>query len=108
MANEQVIILNEQDFDQKTVDIPTLIDFWATWCGPCRMMSPIVDEIANELAGKIKVGKVNTDECPNIAQRFAIMSIPTFVLLKEGKEVARMIGVTPKQKLIEKIEEMLK
>ncbi len=77
-------------------DKPVLIDFWAAWCGPCRMLSPIVEELAGELSGKVKVGKVNVDEERELAAQFQIMSIPTLVVIKDGKITASAAGVRPK------------
>ena len=81
-------------------ELPVLVDFWAAWCGPCRMLAPAVAQIAAECEGKIKVGKVNVDEQPELAQRFGIMSIPTVLVFKDGKKVNQSIGLVPKDKLL--------
>ena len=81
-------------------ELPVLVDFWAAWCGPCRMLAPAVAQIAAECEGKVKVGKVNVDEEPDLAQRFGIMSIPTVLVFKDGKKVNQSIGLVPKDKLL--------
>ncbi|AEJ60457.1 thioredoxin [Spirochaeta thermophila DSM 6578] len=87
------------DFEKEVLkaDIPVLVDFWAEWCMPCRMVSPILDELAEEYAGKLKVVKVNVDEEPDLASRFGIVSIPTILLFKNGQVAAQQIGAAPRQ-----------
>lgn len=96
-----VLTIKNTNFEEEVVksDKPVLLDFWASWCGPCRMLSPIVDEVAEELTGSIKVGKVNVDEESDLASQYQIMSIPTLVVIKDGKEVKRSVGVISKQEI---------
>lgn len=96
-----VLSLNEKNFEEEALksEKPVLIDFWASWCGPCKMMSPVVDEIAEEFGETIKVFKVNIDEERNLAAKYNVMSIPTFIALKNGKEVGRTIGVQEKEEI---------
>lgn len=96
-----VIQINKNNFQNEVLnsEMPVLLDFWASWCGPCRMVSPIVDEIAAE-RGDIKVGKVNVDEQPELAGQFGVMSIPTLVVMKRGKVVNQMVGARPKAQIL--------
>jgi thioredoxin 1 len=96
------IKITNENFEAEVLksEIPVLVDFWAAWCGPCRMLAPAVAQIAAECEGKIKVGKVNVDEQPELAQRFGIMSIPMVLVFKDGKKVNQSIGLVPKDKLL--------
>lgn len=86
---------------------PVLLDMWADWCGPCHMLAPTIDQLSSELAGRVKVAKLNIDENPRIANRFGVRSIPTLLVLKGGKEVARIVGVQPKQEIVRRLEKIL-
>lgn len=90
--------ITRENFENEVMksDIPVLIDFWAPWCGPCRMMGPIIEQLAEEYEGKAKVGKVNVDEEGELSQAFGVMSIPTIVLVKDGKIVKKAVGARPK------------
>ena len=88
-------------------EVPVLVDFFATWCGPCKMMSPVISELAAEYEGKVKVGKIDTDENPEIAAQFGVMSIPNFVIIKGGKVVGNVVGAVPKAVLAGKLNEVL-
>jgi thioredoxin 1 len=88
-------------------DKPVMIDFWAEWCGPCRMVSPIVEEMANDYNGKAVIGKVNVDENPDISAKFGIRNIPTIIFLKGGQVVDKSVGAVPKNVLTEKIEALI-
>lgn len=94
-----------ENFEEEVIksEKTVLIDFWATWCGPCRMLSPIIDEIAEEVNENVKVGKVNVDEEQDLAMEFGVMSIPTLVIMKNGKEIRRMVGVQEKQTILDAI-----
>ena len=96
--------LNDSNFTEKTANGIALVDFFATWCGPCRMLGPIIEEIGEEYDGSFGVYKVDIDECEDIAMDFGIMSVPTIVVLKNGVEVERMIGVQPKAVLLNAVQ----
>lgn len=100
-----VLKITEENFENEVLksDIPVIIDFYADWCGPCKMMSPIIDAIADEMGDKIKVGKINTDENINLAQQYGIMSIPTILVIKNGEIAKSFIGVTDKTTIIEEL-----
>ena len=86
--------------------LPVLLDFWAEWCGPCRMMAPVLDELAAELAGKVRVAKLNVDENPDTPSRFGVHSIPTLLVFKEGREVDRIVGFRPKAEIASRLEQV--
>ncbi|MBO5460581.1 MAG: thioredoxin [Ruminococcus sp.] len=97
------IKITSANFEKEVLnsDIPVLVDFWATWCGPCMMLSPIVEEIAKEYEGKVKVGKINVDEEPSLAVKFRVASIPTLMLFKDGKPEKTMVGYHTKEQITE-------
>ena len=102
------ITLTNDNFETEVLksDRPVIVDFWATWCGPCRMLGPVLAEIAEEKRDVLKVGKVNVDECPELAARYGIMSIPAVFLFRDGKVVAQAVGYMPKDELLATLEEI--
>lgn len=97
-----VLTLNSSNFDQEVLDSdkPVLVDFYADWCGPCKMMSPIIDEIAEEIGDKIKVGKVNVDNNQDLAMKYSVMSIPTIVIMEKGNVKKTFVGVRDKEEIM--------
>ncbi len=104
------VIVTEQTFDGEVLksDLPVLVDFWAAWCGPCRMVAPIVEELAGEYAGRLKVAKVDVDDNQNLAVRYGIMSIPTLGVFRGGEMIERIVGYMPKQELKRRLEGALR
>ncbi len=96
--------LTQDNFDDNVADGVSLIDFWAEWCGPCRMMTPILDDVAEDFEGRAKVFKVNVDDAQELAAKFSVSSIPTLLVLKDGAEVKRFVGVTQKTELAKALE----
>jgi len=105
----EVSRFEDNNFDKEVLQTSeaVLVDFWAPWCGPCRMVGPVVEEIAEEYAGRLKVGKVNVDENRDLATRYGIMSIPTLIVFKNGKEIQRIVGYRGKQGIVEVINEVI-
>lgn len=98
----------DQNFDQEVLksDKPVLVDFWAAWCGPCQIMGPIVDELAEEMKDKVKIGKLNVDENRETATNYGVMSIPTLIIFKDGKVMKQLVGVQAKENLKEELEKV--
>ena len=109
MAGANTLEFTDTNYDTevKQSDLPVLVDFWATWCPPCKMLTPIIDEIATEMVGKLKVGKVDTDASPQVRDSFGINSVPTMILMKDGQEVERMVGFMPKAVILGKLAQHL-
>ena len=106
MASSAVLELTDDNFDTEVVnsDKPVLVDFWAEWCMPCRMIAPTIDELANTYQGKVKVGKVDTDANRDVSVKYGISAIPTIMLFKNGEVVRKFVGVTPKQEFVAELD----
>ena len=98
MSTDKILTVTSDDFDEKVLgaEVPVLVDFWAAWCGPCKMVAPVLDELAEEMDGKLRIAKLNVDENQDIAEQFQVSSIPTFILFKQGEAADRMLGAMPK------------
>lgn len=105
--SKKIAILTKANFDHQTKNGVVLIDFWASWCMPCKMLAPVINEVAEEVEGTAKIGKLNVEEQKEIAARFSIRSIPTLILLKDGKEVKRFVGVKTKGFYLKHIQQIL-
>jgi thioredoxin 1 len=108
MSNN-VSVLTDASFDEevKSSDVPVLVDFWAEWCGPCKMIAPILEQVAEERTGQLRIAKVNVDDNLGTAQRFDIRAIPTMILFKDGEPVERIVGATAKGPLLQKLQQYL-
>jgi thioredoxin 1 len=106
---EGIATLTDSTFDEEigAADEAVIVDFWAEWCGPCKMIAPILEEIAGEQAGKVKVAKLNVDDNPAVAQRFQVMSIPTLIVFKDGEPVRRMVGAKGKGQLLQELSDYI-
>ena len=104
-----VMEFTDNNFEHEVVQssTPALVDMWAAWCGPCRMLTPVVEELAGKYQGKVKIGKLNVDDHPAVAAQYRIMNIPTLLLFKAGKEVDRIVGVQPKDELVRRLDKLL-
>jgi thioredoxin 1 len=103
MAGANTLTLTDDAFDADVLssDVPVLVDFWAVWCGPCRAMAPVIDEIADDYAGRVKVGKLDVDSNPKSASRYQVRGIPTLLIFKGGSVVEQLVGAVPKEKVVE-------
>ena len=103
--SEKIVTLDDSTFDEhvKASEVPVLVDFWAEWCGPCKMIAPVLEEIAGEQAGKLQVAKLNIDENLDVTRRYDVMSIPTLILFKDGEPKVRLVGAKPKGQMLQEL-----
>ncbi|MCB8994412.1 MAG: thioredoxin [Bacteroidales bacterium] len=102
--HKNILTLTDKNFTQQTKNKLVIVDFWASWCGPCRMMAPVLNDVASELSGNSHVGKVNVEQYQSLAQKYKVRSIPTLILFKNGKEVNRFVGIKSKDYLLKQIQ----
>ena len=107
--SEHVREFTDQNFDTDVAqsDVPVLVDFWATWCGPCKAIAPVIDEIAGEYDGRVKVGKVDVDSNQNTAMKYGVRSIPTLLIMKDGKVVNQIVGAVPKSNITDMLDQLI-
>ena len=105
----KIITISEDNFDEVVLNskVPVMVDFWATWCGPCKMVAPIVEELAEEYAGKVSIGKLDVDQNPRVASKYGIMSIPSLIVFKDGKPLSNIVGFRPKEQLKQTLDSAL-
>lgn len=109
MASDVIVELSDTSFDTEVINSekPVLVDFWAPWCGPCKALAPVINEISNDFADKVKVGKLNVDDNPEISMKFGIRSIPTLIVFKDGKVQDQIIGAVPKSEIEKALEKVV-
>src|SRR5580698_2112856 len=107
--SEKIVTLSDSTFDEhvKASEVPVLVDFWAEWCGPCKMIAPVLEEVAQEQAGKLQIAKINIDDNLDVTRRYEVMSIPTLILFKDGEPQARIVGARGKAQLLQELQAYL-